>query len=547
MESDVRRFCTSCHSMPLFDLPIVTTELTWFCDQCRKKFYVRHHFGLDRSIYDLDLKNVTISNQDCIGDLSDAYRPFLPSINNEFQLSPHVYSMTDFRVQQKKITVRLNYSCFPEKTPELHLTQNDTITIGDLHGNTLTLIVLLVQCGILMFRDSKDYTAQKAYTELANIIQCASDDMHVVSNSMSAVSDQLAKNLSEDDYKNFIKILEQNLRVIPGSPSIRLLGDLLAERRSNDALTLAVIGFLYRSPLQHAKNPKKSRISIIMSNHDNEFILGLIRMNAAGMQNIERDAITRRTNLSVFKFLYFFNFLSDEKIKKQIEIDIMAYVQSIMMFDLEMTYSSVNELNLVIYSHASFHPRVSLAAMKMLAYEEEIDGDYYPFSSKYSIADFYISEFQKLMQSANAHLRKMCIAMAQVGLHNKRSKEVKYYIDLFHDQSSFVWLALWLRLVDVFDIAQYYQDPAYAAYKKPVLHDLNIPQTTPFPILPPRGVQKVRNIHGHDNNARAGDISLNHYVGQGDLDTGNINVIVSTEVVGAIPSRAFSMIFEPID
>src|SRR3990167_9276316 len=116
------------------------------------------------------------------------------------------------------ITNDVDIHSYPKIEERLALQKGDELTIGDLHGNALKLTYFLIRHQILD-------VDEKNYRDLVKIYDKKPDD------------------LTAKDLEKFNAILE-NSRVNPGMGTIRLIGDVLADRGSNDYFTLEILGKL---------------------------------------------------------------------------------------------------------------------------------------------------------------------------------------------------------------------------------------------------------------------------------------------------------------
>ncbi|MFZ9594941.1 MAG: ankyrin repeat domain-containing protein [Bdellovibrionia bacterium] len=117
--------------------------------------------------------------------------------------------------------------------------EKDFVTIGDLHGNFAKFIVFLVKEGI----------AQLSHENCQRLLDFYHKDPQVIA---IPVPEEIKKIISEIQIKN-----------PPQAPNIRLLGDELADRGKNDALTMELLNHLHRS---------KNHYEIIVSNHGVDFL-----------------------------------------------------------------------------------------------------------------------------------------------------------------------------------------------------------------------------------------------------------------------------------
>lgn len=122
------------------------------------------------------------------------------------------------------------------KYPPLDPLRSDQLTIGDMHGNTLKFIHFLIRHQIIQMN-------KKDYQKLIKIYQCPTD--------------QLTK-----QHLNAYKKIISRIEILTPSTFIRLLGDELADRGSNDYFTLLLL----------EKLNSHIHFEIILSNHALEFI-----------------------------------------------------------------------------------------------------------------------------------------------------------------------------------------------------------------------------------------------------------------------------------
>jgi len=131
----------------------------------------------------------------------------------------------------QRLSIDVNLNVYPTNISPLKL--QEQLTLGDLHGNALKFLYILVANGIVEI-SQENFTR---FNELYN-----------------------KSDLNEVDLASFEKIL-QNLKI--HKASIRLIGDEFADRGSNDYFTLKIIKKL----LQHDVS-----MEILISNHSIEFL-----------------------------------------------------------------------------------------------------------------------------------------------------------------------------------------------------------------------------------------------------------------------------------
>lgn len=128
---------------------------------------------------------------------------------------------------------------------------NISITIGDLHGNAIKLIFLLVKHGIATNMTTEDYSS---------LVEIYKTDVD---------------NLTKNDLDKFNQIVQ--LMNINNKATIRLIGDELGDRGLGDHYTLMVLNKLHQ-----AKTP----LEIMYSNHGGTFI-DYSEMDSKELENID--------------------------------------------------------------------------------------------------------------------------------------------------------------------------------------------------------------------------------------------------------------------
>jgi len=183
------------------------------------------------------------------------------------------------------------------------------LSLGDLHGNALKLIY------ILLYYDFIDLD-KIAYYELYNLY----------------IKD--AKSLSSEDILSFEKILSK----IKYNPShiklIRFLGDVLSDRGSNDIFTLLIFQKLFEN---------KFNIEIVFSNHDMEFL-----MNYYGGKTEYFSAIENYQYRSMLNLYYLLDHnVIDNKLVEPLVKNYFNHLKA-----LSFTINKDNSKSINMYSHA---------------------------------------------------------------------------------------------------------------------------------------------------------------------------------------------------
>jgi len=418
------------------------------------------------------------------------------------------------------------------------------LTLGDLHGNSLTLINILTQFGLLSFRPD-DYlfvqeTIQNAHSALTQFSQQAPQPGQTVS-----------IGLTEDTYTRFHAIL--NHSVTPNGLSLLLLGDIVGDRTSNDALMLATIGALRRNGIS---------VSIVFSNHDKNLIDFLQSGNfAASRIALPIDSMTR--------FIEFLRLIwANMSIRQRIFDDIKEYLRCLVLFEYELSPSTRPDgmgRGMYFFSHAALHPKIGLLALYECA-------EVHSSRRRAKLIDELTSdEIISLVREANGKFKNMIFAITnrwltsvllnshsddpidldRFGQSSRSAQSFEHeftscvaYPDMFGssrlcelhpdspDESSPVlervgFLAVWARL-RVFSSTDSNNDL-----------DANIPidrnMAIPVALLPAelRDGVRFRNVHGHDTpeDKRGNDISLDNHVGKGVFISDILRVLITFQYV----------------
>ncbi|OCH98394.1 hypothetical protein A8135_12650 [Legionella jamestowniensis] len=154
--------------------------------------------------------------------------------------NPHTDSVFKDTVEIEGVNI---YEC-PKTNERYQLKQGSEITLGDLHANTMKLLFMLVFHGIARIPEENYLALSEIYNK----------DTH-----------------NKEDFQRFAELLDSMEFIddtIRNTLLIRLIGDELADRGSNDFLTLLVLKKLHE---------EKVPVQILLSNHSIEFIESLER------------------------------------------------------------------------------------------------------------------------------------------------------------------------------------------------------------------------------------------------------------------------------
>lgn len=230
----------------------------------------------------------------------------------------HQKVFADLSANQYFVNVEIKYSQMPKPSPYANAPIRN-ITIGDLHGNILTLFHIFVLFGVLKIDPEHAEEIKGMYNHVKEIIIQNSKLNH----------DNV---LTVEEFKFFQHFLN-GFQVIDRGIHIRLLDDTLSERNSNDILNLELMKKIFSK-----LSPEK--LEIIYSNHDNSFFI----FNFSAKKTMPVEFI--HSALTAQKFLkknpaYRENFLNS----------IQEYVDHLNMF-------SADEQLERIYSHAVLSQKI---------------------------------------------------------------------------------------------------------------------------------------------------------------------------------------------
>lgn len=152
-----------------------------------------------------------------------------------------------------------NLNCFPQVLPD----RSKHVSMGDMHGNALRLIYILIEEGVIKLDSRRYNTLRSIYTTPA----------------FGLTQGQLAK------FKAIIEAAEINTE-----KAVVLIGDELADRGSNDYFTLLVFKKLHDSQLN---------FEIILSNHGAEFIRDFEKKEFTGIPRFLGNQGQSLTNMHV--------------------------------------------------------------------------------------------------------------------------------------------------------------------------------------------------------------------------------------------------------
>lgn len=197
------------------------------------------------------------------------------------------------------------------KYPELVDIGNSEITIGDIHGNALLLLNILITFGVIRITKNEYSLFVKFYTQRSN--------------------DASKTRLFIEYFNNFIdKAVVDKDKIY----FIRFLGDMLSDRGSNDYYTLKILSRLQEAGVNY---------EIMLSNHGLDFII-----------SYELKKIGNLITIDDPQFIYSRLVLANALINKFVSYEkVNAYIQNAYLSKIKViSYSDKDDGGLVFYHHA---------------------------------------------------------------------------------------------------------------------------------------------------------------------------------------------------
>lgn len=212
-------------------------------------------------------------------------------------------------------------SVYPARDLTFHPVNH--LAFGDLHGNALKFIFLLLRTGIMELKDSKDYRH-------LNVIYHA-------------------HSLNDQQINEFIEILDN--AAINNQKHLTLIGDELCDRGNNDWLTLLIFERL---------NKAKLSFDVVLSNHS----LGFIEYYESGTKHILSNYDSQFiASLEGLKTLIAKKIVTKEALEERVQNDYIPLVKAISYTYAPESISAPNKLT--IYTHAP-------SSLRIIAYLAEV-------------------------------------------------------------------------------------------------------------------------------------------------------------------------------
>ncbi len=193
--------------------------------------------------------------------------------------------------------------------------QSKHVALGDLHGNALKLIYVMIEEGVLKLHDDNPpgLSARAKYMRLRDIYELGVDV------------------LSKHDIGKFKTIIDE--ASVYTNKAVTLIGDEVADRGNNDYFTLLVLKKL---------NQGKVKLDITLSNHGLEFIKDYFRNNFTGKSNLRSE---QGQSLKNMHRLIERGLVQENEVREMVQTDYLPLVKAI-------SYSISPKGVMTLFSHA---------------------------------------------------------------------------------------------------------------------------------------------------------------------------------------------------
>ncbi len=300
-----------------------------------------------------------------------------------------------------------------------------TISIGDLHGNTIKFLWILQRHGIITNLNDKNY------------------------NKLREIYNKDVRDLEREDIDEFNKILSElkfNTHI-----KLCLIGDELADRGSNDYFTLKLLERLHDSGV---------KTDIILSNHGAEFVQAVIREKIRE-QSIIGDKLSKAMRTSTQDYLENGETYSESFSIKSDQIVSMNNLQILIKKRL-ITKKDVKNIAEEIYL-----PKLNLISYTL---ESELDGGGITLSTHAPVGIENIKKLAEKMEISYKDSTAKDLAETIDAINEKYRKdyldakeEKKEYKDVFniYDKEDPIRFFLWNRDYDIIERPKHHAKHGY--------------------------------------------------------------------------------------
>ena len=205
---------------------------------------------------------------------------------------------------------------------------SNTITIGDMHANSLKFIYLLIKNGVLKMKPD-DYNDLVA---LYRSFDEAIDKIKLNAGKIVGIDKQ-------DDIQEIIERINEHIKskieINNAQIQVRLMGDVLADRRYSDEITLKLLDKLNKGGV---------KVENILSNHDLEFITSYVNNMEVTGEAFSLIADNQKISLVVLQ-----QSIHNNKISRNV---VDQLVKNSYIPTLKVISYTVSEGKITLYTHA---------------------------------------------------------------------------------------------------------------------------------------------------------------------------------------------------
>ena len=261
--------------------------------------------------------------------------------------------------------------------PDEFEAHSGSLTIGDLHGNAIKLLHFLLRHAVIKFKDGISEPATYYHKFVTLYDQCGDITRLYLDKNYESALQKLPEIISQ--FNQLVSQLEIKNKFV----LVRLVGDELADRGSNDYLTLRLLDLLHKNNIQ---------TTIIMSNHNSEFIKAYENLRQHNSFD-PQGGIMPEQKCS----LYGLKLLFDEGIISPAEL--ASLVNNTWLPALKILDYTLNEQGICLFTHAP----VRFDIIQLIA--SHLGVNYHDCSKEMlgTTIDHINARFQQILKENTAH------------------------------------------------------------------------------------------------------------------------------------------------
>lgn len=264
-----------------------------------------------------------------------------------------------------------------------------SITIGDLHGNAIKLLHFLLRHKIIKFKTNLADSIEN-YQKFVTLYEQSGDitrqytEIYTNRFDRNAINSALQseRGILPGIIKEFNQLISQ-LEVVDKSVLIRLIGDEVADRGSNDYFTLRLLMFLHENAI---------KTIILISNHNCEFI-------SAYEHLLKHKSFDSRGGINSFQkqSLFGLQLLLEEKIIS--DTDITALVNESYKPTLKILDYTLGKEGICLFTHAP----IRFDIIRIIAHHLDVIYDDETKESLGTTIDQINAKFKKIVDANEVH------------------------------------------------------------------------------------------------------------------------------------------------